>query len=297
MASWFLRTETSKGKLAGRSVLITGGGQGLGKEIARACLAEGAGVLICGRSAATLESAIEELQPSPGQILAAEAADVSRPDDVERLFAAAAARLPSLDGVVNNAAVLGPQGLMEDADWSHWRETIEVNFFGSVLVCRQAMRLFRKRSYGKIVNLSGGGATGPRPRYSAYGTAKAALVRLTETLAEEAKGTGIDVNAVSPGPMNTRLLDAVLEAGPDAAGAKEYGQALKQKAAGGTSPEKAAALCVFLLSRESDGITGRLLSAVWDPWPKLAAHADELAGSDIYTLRRIVPSDRGLDWE
>jgi NAD(P)-dependent dehydrogenase (short-subunit alcohol dehydrogenase family) len=285
--------------LAERGILITGGSQGLGKEIARACLAEGAHVLICGRSAETLDGAQKELaSAAPGGLtIAAEIADVSKQEDVERLFATAASRLPSLDGVVNNAAVLGPQGLLEEVDWEQWRQAMEVNLFGSVLICRQAMRVFRKRGYGKIVNLSGGGATGPRPRYSAYGTAKAALVRLTETLAEEAKGTGIGINAVAPGPMNTRLLDAVLEAGPESAGAKEYQQAVKQKAEGGVPPEKAAALCVFLLAAASDGITGRLLSAVWDPWPQLPARLEELKKSDIYTLRRIVPGDRGLNWD
>src|SRR6185437_4309468 len=170
-----------------------------------------------------------------------------------------AREFPSLDGVVNNAAVLGPQGPIEDVDWEAWRRTVEANFFGPALVCREALRIFRKRDKGKIVNISGGGATGPRPRYSAYGASKAALVRLTETLAEEAKGTGITVNAVAPGAMNTRMLDQVLEAGPQAAGPSEYERAERQRQTGGAPPEHAAALCVFLLSEESNGINGRLL--------------------------------------
>jgi 3-oxoacyl-[acyl-carrier protein] reductase len=155
---------------------------------------------------------------------------------------------------------------------------------------------FRARGAGKIVNLSGGGATAPLPRLSAYAASKAAVVRFTETLAEELRGTGVDVNAVAPGALNTRLLDEVLEAGPEKVGKAFYERSLKQKAEGGAPLEKGAALCAFLLSTESDGITGRLLSAVWDPWAELPARRAELEKSDIYTLRRIVPKDRGKDW-
>ncbi len=155
---------------------------------------------------------------------------------------------------------------------------------------------FRRRGWGKIVNLSGGGATAPLPRLSAYAASKAAVVRFTETLSEELRGTHIDVNTVAPGALNTRLLDEVIAAGPDKVGKTFYERSLRQKADGGAPLEKGAALCAFLLSAESDGITGRLLSAVWDPWSDLPGRRAELDESDIYTLRRIVPKDRGRDW-
>jgi NAD(P)-dependent dehydrogenase (short-subunit alcohol dehydrogenase family) len=104
------------------------------------------------------------------------------------------------------------------------------------------------------------------------------------------------VNAIAPGALNTRLLDDVLEAGPGRVGQTLYEQALAQKREGGAPLETAAALCAFFASPQSDGITGRLVSAVWDPWDELSARRDELAGSDIYTLRRIVPEDRGKSW-
>ena len=96
--------------------------------------------------------------------------------------------------------------------------------------------------------------------------------------------------------MNTRLLDDILEAGPERVGRSYYERALRQQAEGGTPLERGASLCVFLASSESDGITGKLISAVWDPWESLPRHAEDLRGSDIYTLRRIVPADRGKDW-
>ncbi|HEX5000045.1 MAG TPA: SDR family oxidoreductase, partial [Terriglobia bacterium] len=151
--------------------------------------------------------------------------------------------------------------------------------------------------YGKIIQLSGGGATNPLPRISAYAASKAAVVRLAETLAEELRDSHVDVNAIAPGALNTRLLDEVLEAGPAKVGARFYERSLQQKREGGAPLYRGADLAVFLASAASDGITGKLLSAVWDPWERLAEHADELRSTDIYTLRRIVPKDRGATWD
>ena len=284
-------------KLQGRGILITGGSQGLGKAIAQACVAEGAHVFLCARGADLLERTRAELalQAAEGQQVLARVADVSQPDDVRLLVELALHTLPRLDGLVNNAGVYGPKGLTEEVDWREWTRTIEINLMGTVLLCRAVLPIFRKQGYGKIVNLSGGGATAPLPRFSAYAASKAAVVRFTETLAEETRGIGIDVNAIAPGALNTRLLDEVLTAGPERVGQAFYERALKQKEQG-VPLEKGAALCVFLLSSASDGITGRLISAVWDPWGTLPERWPELDGTDIYTLRRIVPKDRGLDW-
>ena len=163
-------------------------------------------------------------------------------------------------------------------------------------MCRALLPHFRANKRGKIINLSGGGATAPLPKLSAYAASKAALVRLTETFAHETLGCGIDINAIAPGALNTRLLDEVIEAGPEKVGKEFYERSLEQKQNGGASMQKAAELCVFLASDQSDGITGRLLSAVWDPWQDLPKHLGKLKSSEIYTLRRIVPADRGENW-
>jgi NAD(P)-dependent dehydrogenase (short-subunit alcohol dehydrogenase family) len=134
------------------------------------------------------------------------------------------------------------------------------------------------------------------PRFSAYAASKVAIVRLTETLAEELRETHVDVNAIAPGALNTRLLEEVLQAGPDKVGREFYERSLKQRDQGGVTLEKGAALAVFLASAKSDGISGRLVSAVWDKWDGLAEKRQQLAGSDIYTLRRIAPQDRGMKW-
>jgi NAD(P)-dependent dehydrogenase (short-subunit alcohol dehydrogenase family) len=155
----------------------------------------------------------------------------------------------------------------------------------------------KERRRGKILILSGGGATAPMANLSAYAASKAAVVRLMETLAVEAKDFGIDVNAIAPGAMNTRFLDEALAAGPEKLGPAYFARLVQQKQSGGVPLEKAADLAAFLASEESNGITGKLISAQWDPWTTLDAHKGELASTDIYTLRRIVPEDRGKHWE
>jgi len=286
-------------KLDGRGIVITGASQGLGKAIAEACIREGAHVVICARDVNLLKQTREELasKAAPSQYVIAEPADVRRPDDVHRLFEKASAILPTLDGLVNNAGVYGPKGTLDEIDVKEWWSAVEINLMGVVLPCREVLPIFRRQRHGKIVNLSGGGATAPLPRISAYAASKAAVVRLSETLAEESKDAGIDINAVAPGALNTRLLDEIISVGPETVGADFYQRALNQKRQGGTPLDKGADLCVFLLSSASNGITGRLISAVWDPWSELPSRAHELRVTDIYTLRRIVPADRGRNWQ
>jgi NAD(P)-dependent dehydrogenase (short-subunit alcohol dehydrogenase family) len=288
------------GALARRTALITGASQGLGLEIARAYLEAGAeGICVCGRDAATLERAIAELRELaiPGQEVLGEVADVSRPDEVDRIVALALENFGEITILVSNAGIYGPKGRLERTDWSEWTRAVEINLFGSVLPARALIGHFIECGYGKIVQLSGGGATGPLPGLSAYAASKAAVVRFAETLAEELREHRVDVNAIAPGALNTRMLDELLAAGPELGEAAPafYQKAIAQRQSGGVPLRKGAELAVFLGSAASDGISGKLLSAVWDPWPTLPEQREEL-NSDLYTLRRIVPGDRGLQW-
>jgi NAD(P)-dependent dehydrogenase (short-subunit alcohol dehydrogenase family) len=121
-------------------------------------------------------------------------------------------------------------------------------------------------------------------------------VRFTETIAEENRDTAIEINAIAPGALNTRLLDEVLAAGPEKVGVPFYQKALSQKKDGGAPLSAGAKLCAYLLSGQSDGITGKLISAIWDPWESFSSHRDDLNRSDVYTLRRILPKERGFTW-
>jgi 3-oxoacyl-[acyl-carrier protein] reductase len=287
-------------QLQGRSAIITGGSLGFGRAIATAFVRAGASVLLVARDRHTLEQSCRELAPLaslPEQVVTSLAADVSDPDAGAAIAAQARTVFPKLSVLVNNAGVYGPIGRLEENDWAEWVRTVAVNLFGTVLLTRAVVSEFRAQGYGKIINVSGGGATAPLPFFTAYAASKAAVVRFTETLAEEVHDAGIDVNIIAPGALNTRLLDQVLEAGPDRVGAHFYERALKQQAEGGTPLDKGSALAVFLASAASDGITGRLLSSVWDDWADLPRRKKALAQSDVYTLRRIVPEDRQQQWK
>ncbi|HEV8437429.1 MAG TPA: SDR family oxidoreductase [Methylomirabilota bacterium] len=284
-------------KLVGRRALITGGSQGFGLAVARAFVREGADVMLCARAAEPLARAQRELaDAAPRSRVIVMPADVAVPGDMSRVIETTLAELGGLEVLVCNAGVYGPKGPLQDVDWGEWSAAIAVNLMGTALACRGVLPHFTRQRYGKILLLSGGGATKPLPYLSAYAASKAALVRLGETLAEEVRASCVDVNAIAPGAMNTRLLDEVLEAGPEKVGRDFYDQAVRQKAQGGTGTEPGASLCVFLASSLSDGLSGKLISAVWDPWESLPDRLDELKDSDIYTLRRIVPKDRGTDW-
>jgi NAD(P)-dependent dehydrogenase (short-subunit alcohol dehydrogenase family) len=284
--------------LENRTALITGANQGLGKAIAHAFVLAGANVFLCARDESKLTEVQTELQGfcKTGQRVEVMRADVSKRDDVDRLISTALAAFPQIHILVNNAGVYGPKGPIEDVDWDEWVQAIEINLFGSILIARALLPHFKTQGYGKIIQLSGGGATAPLPFISAYAASKAAIVRYMETLAEEVKANGIDVNSIAPGALNTRLLDEVLEAGPEKVGRSFYERALRQKSEGGSSFERGAELSVFLASAKSDGITGKLISAIWDPWEHFPEHLDNLQKTDIYTLRRIVPKDRGQLW-
>jgi len=284
-------------KLKNLNALITGGSQGLGKVIAEFFLREGANVVICSRGEKELLATRDELAKRfPAQKVFAKTCDVSNEAQVNELVAFALRELGSLNALVLNAGIYGPMGATESVSLDEWKRALEINLYGVLLPCRAAIPHFKKIGRGKIIVLSGGGATNPLPNISAYAASKAAVVRLMETLAEELKSFHVDVNAIAPGALATRLVDEVLAAGAEKVGAAFFEKNKNWKEKGAVPLELGASLAVYLASAESNGITGKLISAQWDPWKDLQQHRDELAKSDIYCLRRIVPEDRGKKW-
>jgi len=284
-------------KLKNLNALITGGSQGLGKAIAEHFLREGANIVLCARSEKDLSATRDELAKKfPTQKVSAKTCDVANEAQVNELIAFALKELGSLNALVLNAGVYGPMGPTESVSLDEWRRAIDINLFGVLLPCRAAIPHFKKLNRGKIVILSGGGATNPLPNISSYAASKAAVVRLGETLAEELKPFHVDVNMIAPGALATRLVDEVLAAGPEKVGAAFFEKNKGWKEKGAVPLELGASLAVYLASAESDGITGKLISAQWDPWADLQQYREELAKSDIYCLRRITPKDRGQTW-
>ena len=285
-------------KLQDKVAIVTGANQGLGFEIAKSFLISGASVVICARNADLLEKARLNLvaYATENQRILSIPSDVSSINDVKEIVNKTLIELKGCHILVNNAGIYGPKGSIETNDWSEWVKTIEINLFGSILMARELIPIFKKQRYGKIIQLSGGGATNPMPNISAYAVSKAAVIRFIETIAEELKGFNIDVNAIAPGALNTRMLDEIMEAGPDRVGINFFEKSKKQKDNGGAGLIKASELAVFLANNDSDGITGKLISAVWDKWEEFPSHKDELNSSDIFTLRRIVGLDRNIGW-
>ena len=283
--------------LAGRNAIITGASQGLGKAIAEHFIRAGANVVLCARSKPDLAATQKELAKiSRQQKVLAHVCDVSSESQVNEVVEFALHELGSVQVLVANAGVYGPMGPTESVNLAEWRRAFDINLFGVLLPSRALIPHFKKAGGGKIVVISGGGATNPLPNISCYAASKAAAVRLMETLAEELREFKVDVNAVAPGALKTRLIDQVLAAGPKLVGKAFFAKNKKWAEEGATPLELGASLCVYLASKESDGITGKLISAQWDPWKTLQDHRDDLAKSDIYCLRRIVPEDRGKKW-
>ncbi len=281
------------------NLVLTGSSTGIGRALAENLLARGHHVWGLARSDQS-----DFVARHPGRFHATRC-DVAHWPEVERAFATIAAAWPHVDGLITCAGVQGEVGRALTADPVRWADTVRANLDGTYFAIRGAADLLARASRrAKIVCFSGGGATKPRARFSAYGVAKTGVVRLVETIAEEERDRPMDINAIAPGAINTRLTDEVLRLGADVVGAAEFAAAQKTKsatpavgaAAENQALDKALGLVAWLLSPESDGISGRLLAAPWDPWPTLDQRAAVLRASDIYTLRRIVPEDRGQAW-
>ena len=272
--------------LKNKVALITGGSGYIGKAISRAFLREGAKVVLAARSVDELLAAKNELSDGFKSVEICKA-DVTHSTDVKNLVKKTLKIFGKIDILVNAAGIYGPIGSSLDVDFDKWKQTFEINVFGTFNLMQRVLPIMIKKGRGKIINFSGGG-DGPFPRFSAYNSSKAAVVRLTETMAAEVKDYHIDINAIAPGPVNSRFLQQALEAGEEAVGKKRYQALLKQKNEGGVPPEKAAELCVFLASRASDGLTGKFLSAVWDDWKNWDKNKiAQIMKSDKYTLRRV----------
>jgi 3-oxoacyl-[acyl-carrier protein] reductase len=249
-----------------------------------------------GRDLFALQEVKDGLSLRLGQTCTVAHCDLSEPVAVRALGEALSQGDIRVDVLINNAAIQGPIGPVWSSDVAGWESAIQVNLLAPMAICRAVVPKMIAAGGGSIINLSGGGATGPRPNFSAYASAKAAMVRFSETLAQEAKPYGVKVNCIAPGAMKTSMMGQVLEAGAALAGAREIDLATRVVADGGSSMARVAELALFLASSASHGITGKLISAVWDDWQQWPQHLSELETSDVYTLRRIAGRDRGFTW-
>ena len=273
-------------KLDGQVAVITGAGRGIGRAITLAYAHEGAKLALAARSESELEEAVAAVSELGAEAIAVPT-DVTSQSDTDRLVSRVAERFGRIDVLVNNAGISGPLGPLQGNDIADWVNTINVNLTGTFLACRAVIPVMLEQSRGKIINLSGAGATNAWSNMSAYCSSKAAVVRLTEVLAQELDGQGITVNALGPGSVHTSMWDRMTEQAADAGADFIHQLGLRVTSGGGASIDECAELAVWLASEESGTLTGRLISAATDDFRGLPPRIGEIMAGDAYTLRRV----------
>lgn len=269
-------------------IVITGASAGIGREAARALAADGHRVFACARRADRMLA----LADSDANI-EARTCDVANEEQVRAFVAWLAERTDRIDALINAAGHYGAIGSFEETDTEEWLSAWQSNLAGTYLMSKHLLPLIGKAADGRIINFAGGGAFDPLPRYSAYAVSKAAVVRLSETMAAELRPRGIAVNAIAPGFVATEIHEATLAAGPERAGTELY-EMTRKKMRDGAVPVDVPVNCVrFLLSDAAKGLTGKTLSASFDPWgtPEFADSIDALNESALYTMRRVNLAD------
>ncbi len=232
-------------RLKDKTILITGGGGGIGKVMARAFVQEGARVLICGRTRKRLETVAEEVQAPQGQ-LSYLTVDISKAEDLKRLAHWIDQTWGHLDVLINNAGVLGLMAPLKDYPEAVWDEVIQINLTGAFMVTHAILPLMIKAGGGSIINLSSTVGRKGRANWGAYAVSKFGLEGLTQVLADELKPYGIRVNSVNPGGTRTEMRTVAYP--------KEDPSKLP-------SPEEIMPIFIYLASDESKDVTGQALNA------------------------------------
>ena len=273
--------------LEGKVSIVTGSGRGLGRAIAIALAKEGSSLVLMARTLIELEVTAKETG-LPQEKLLVFNGDIGKQADVKRMVKMTISKFGRIDVLVNNAATVLPIGPTRKVKIKDWKNAIQVNVIGTFLCTRIVLPIFVRNRHGKIINITGSGGTALE-NFSAYTTSKAAIIRFTETLAEEVKNQGICVNAVAPGGISTKMTEEIFNSG-DVAGSKEHERAGKAIASKGVPLELPASLVVFLASDASGSLTGKVISAVHDNWKEFGATAQKLNDSDLYTMKRVYPN-------
>ncbi|MCY4555961.1 MAG: SDR family NAD(P)-dependent oxidoreductase [Chloroflexi bacterium] len=272
-----------EGRLHGKVALITGGGRGIGQAIARAYAAEGALLALAARTDAELQGTAEEIRSEFGSDVTTVVTDVRDRQQVEGAVAHALDRFGTIDVMVNNAGNTGEIGPLWKLDPDRWANVISVHVLGTYYGCRAVIPGMLERGSGRIVNMAGVGG----PNDTSYDAAKTAIINMTENLSVELAGTGVTVNAISPGSIHTRMWEEVRDMALAAGDMELYEKGVQVTSGGGASIERAAQLAVLLGSDACGGLSGRLIRAALDAFEDIPARVEAIMSSDALLLRRV----------
>jgi NAD(P)-dependent dehydrogenase (short-subunit alcohol dehydrogenase family) len=240
----------------------------------------GAAVTVASRSAEQLTDTVRLIEGAGGRALAV-VTDVTQPQAVTQMVEATEHQLGPVDLLVNNAGITGPIGPLWEVDPEEWWGVVAVHLRGTFLCTRVVLARMIPRRQGRIINVVGGGAARPRPWVSGYGCAKAAIVRLTDSLAVETRAYNIPIFAIYPGIVRTRIMEEVAQSEAGQRWMPEARTVLEERE---VPPERAAQLVVFLAAGHGDGLSGRCLYEHYDV-AALAQRAEAIQRDDLYVLR------------
>lgn len=264
-----------------QNIIITGVTSGLGRELLIHFSKKNYNLIVISKNKKKLEYLKKKFRKKKINLHTYQV-DLSKINILNSVIKKILIKFKKIDILINNAGVWGPIGNFEKIVWNKWIEAININLFSSAYLIRAVLPSMKKNNFGRIIQLSGGGATAPMPNFSSYTVSKTGIVRLVESIACECRGFNISINAVAPGAMNTKMLDIALKAGKKKVG-ENYHKLLKQKKDGGVGFYRAIDLIDFLIIKKK--ISGKLISAIWDPWNK-KNFLKKTKDKNTYTLRR-----------
>jgi NAD(P)-dependent dehydrogenase (short-subunit alcohol dehydrogenase family) len=267
--------------LTGQVAIITGGGRGIGRAIARGLASAGASVAVVARSLDQIVNTVDDIAQAGGRAVAVPA-DVSEPEAVGRMVQEVERALGPVDLLVNNAGVAGPLGPIAETDPAEWWRCQEVNLRGPLLCTRAVLVGMVARRRGRIINIASGAGTIAIPYLSAYIVSKTALIRLTEVFAAEVAEQGVRVFAIEPGTVRTAMAEYALDSEAGRKWLPWFRDIFEQGR--DVPPEHAARLVTLLASGRADALSGRFFT-VADDVLGMVGRAETEGLGDIHTLR------------